>query len=161
MTGNAKIIMKRNSLIALLIALLVSACSSDGVYFSDFRDIDPAGWTKQQSFNFVFPDSIVQPGSDLVLQLRHDNYYPYRNLYVKVDYFNQGKLVSTSDVNVALADKFGNWYGSGLGGLYQLTVPLRSDVAHGQFDEVMIWQNLRQDTVKNIANIGLALVIKE
>ena len=39
MTGNTKIIMKRNSLFALLFALLVSARSSDGVYFSDFRDI--------------------------------------------------------------------------------------------------------------------------
>lgn len=161
MTGNDKRIMKRNSLIALLIALMVSACSSDGVYFSDFRDIDPAGWAKQQSYNFVFPDSVVRPGSDLVLQLRHDNYYPYRNLYVKVDYFSHGKQVSSDDVNVALADKFGNWYGSGLGGLYQLSVPLRSNVAPGQFDEVMIWHNLRQDTVKNIANIGLALDKKE
>ena len=96
-----------------------------------------------------------------MLQLRHDNYYPYRNLYVKIDYFKNGKQVSTSDVNVALADKFGNWYGSGLGGLYQLTVPLRSKVAPGQFDEVTIWHNLRQDTVKNIANIGLALVKNE
>lgn len=149
--------MKVKSIILILLTTIVSACSSDGVYFSDFKDIDKKGWDKNRPLEFQYPDSIVQETSDLQLSIRHDNYYQYKNIWLIVDYAKGKEIVQSDTINYQIADKFGKWYGSGLGKLFQHTATIKSGVKKGQFNRVIVWQNMRCDTVTNIHNIGLSL----
>ena len=152
--------MKVKSIILILLTTIVSACNSDGVYFSNFKDIDKNGWDKRRPIEFEIPDSIVLGHSDLQLSIRHDNYYPYRNIWLIVDYAKGNAIVQSDTINFQIADKYGKWYGSGLGKLFQHTASIKKNVKNGQFNKVIIWQDMRCDTITNINNIGLSLVTK-
>ena len=149
--------MKTNNIIILLIATIVSACTSGGVYYSDFKPIDDIGWTKEKAYTFVLPDTITEPKSDLQICIRHDNYYRYRNVRLTVDYVKNGKVAESDTINFTLSDKYGNWNGSGLGKLFQSTATIRQNIRPNEFSEVIVWHNMRCDTVTNITDLGLIL----
>lgn len=153
--------MKANSIIAVLLLLVgLVSCSPDGTCYSEFKAIDNAGWEKSKPLLFHLPDSLPVATCDIKLSLRHDNYYPYRNLWLTVDYVAGGKAVERESVNVELADKYGNWYGSGLGKLLQQSVVLRRSVPVGKYEAVIINHNMRCDTVVGISDVGIMLSVQ-
>lgn len=79
-------------------------------------------------------------------------------MWVVVDYVSGGKVVDSDTVNVELADKFGNWHGSGLGKLFQHSSTLRHNFSIDGYDSVIIWQDMRCDTIPHVSDVGIALV---
>ncbi len=155
--------MLRQKAIRMVAAAVVAACSfactstTDGTFYSSFKTIDGPGWLKEQPLKFALPDSLPVSVGDLEISVRHDNYYPYRNLWLRTDYVAHGRVVESYLVNVELADKFGNWYGSGLGKMFQCRSVVRKDVAVGKYDEVVVWHYMRCDTVPDVYDIGVSL----
>lgn len=142
------------SIVTAVIALAFTACTNNGPFDSDFRTVKDLKWAKNQSFTFALPDSLDHP-YDIELSVRHDNAYPYRNLWLITDYFKEGRIVDSDSVNVQLGDEYGNWSGSGLGKLFQMKMELKSDIQAGEYDKVVIWHDMDCDTVTHIWNIGL------
>ena len=142
------------SIVTAVIALAFTACTNNGPFDSDFRTVKDLKWAKNQSFTFALPDSLDHL-YDIELSVRHDNVYPYRNLWLITDYFKEGRIVESDSVNVQLGDEYGNWSGSGLGKLFQMKMELKSDIQAGEYDKVVIWHDMDCDTVTHIWNIGL------
>lgn len=100
---------------------------SGRAFDSDFKTIDAEGWTKSSPLVFLQPDSIRGVDAyDIAVSVRHDNYYPYRNLLLIVDYVAGDKIVEHDTVNVKLCDEYGDWGGSGLGKLFQKQMLIKS-----------------------------------
>ena len=89
---------------------LAASCSDGSVYSSRFETIAPSGWVKDKPLEFDLPDSLPATTFDIVLDVRHNNNYAYRNLWVTVDYVSHRQVVASDTVNVELADKYGNYW---------------------------------------------------
>ena len=73
------------------------------------------------------------------------------------EYVKNGKVAESDTINFTLSDKYGNWNGSGLGKLFQSTATIRQNIRPNEFSEVIVWHNMRCDTVTNITDLGLIL----
>lgn len=140
--------------------LMACSCSSGDVLYSEFRQVGD-GWTKDRPLRFDFPDSLDAGEVDLKICVRHDNYYPYRNLWVVADCLKDGRVVESDTVDIVLADKFGNWHGSGLGRLFQRCATVRKKIPSERFDGVILWHYMRCDTVTNVSDIGVSLSLSK
>ena len=149
-----------NKILFAVSLLAMMACSDAGVYYSDFRNVG-SGWTKDRLLRYELPDSLPDGKSSLFVSIRHTNYYPYRNLWIVADYVRGGRVVESDTCNIQLADMFGNWFGSGLGQLYQYSVAMRDNVGVDGFEEVILWHYMRCDTVTGIEDVGLSLSLDE
>lgn len=162
MKSSRRILKKRASraVAALLLAAAFSACSSGGAFDSDFKPVKV--WHKSRPLVFELPDTASVAGSyDIALSVRHGNYYPYTNLWLLADFISGGRVAESDTVNVVLADKFGNWTGSGLGKLYQTSVLLKRSVPVGRYERVVLWHYMRGDSVPNLSDIGLTYIKSE
>ena len=146
----------RNILPAIVVALALHGCGVDAFY-SDFREVPAGGWQREVPMSFVLPDSAGVATADLTLNLRHDNDYPYRNLWLVVDYVGDNRVLHSDTLNVELCDKFGNWHGSGIGKLFQFSKTLKQSFPIGKVRKVVLWQDMRVDTLTHIEDVGLSL----
>ena len=135
--------------------MMLYSCDRYADDFSDFRSIPPEGWGyyNRLIFDIVPEDSIVTGTLDLVV--RHDNDYPFSNLYVEVSTVTPGAPVRRDTVSVELADTYGNWLGSGLGTSFQKSVRLADRFTVTDSARVSVRHVMRVDPVLHIEQIGL------
>lgn len=101
----------------LLAAAILGACvmvgCGPGPVAADAGAVDADGWFSQDTVRLTF--DVQQPGHrhDLQLGLRHNQDYPFSNLYlfVRLTYPNGRTLTDT--LACPLAGPDGRWYGSG------------------------------------------------
>ena len=118
--------------------------------------IPSSGWHRDLPLTFVpeYDDSTLT--YSLVMTVRHDNSYRYRNLSLIVDLIAADTVVTRSKVNMVLADEFGNWTGGGFGSLYQDTVTVADVIDPGDACRVIVWQSMEGcDTLRGLVNLGL------
>lgn len=94
---------------------------------------------------------------DITLGIRHDNYYPYRNLWLFVDYIGNDTLIRRDTVECMMANEYGSWYGSGFGTSYQFEKKIKSGIKPADARHIVVWQGMRDDTVTHIENIGITI----
>lgn len=147
------------ALCLVAISLLAATCTPGGAFDSDFKTIDAEGWTKSSPLVFLQPDSIRGVDAyDIAVSVRHDNYYPYRNLLLIVDYVAGDKIVEHDTVNVELCDEYGDWGGSGLGKLFQKQMLIKERAPVGRYDKIVVWHNMRVSKVTNVTDVGLTYI---
>ena len=128
----------------IILAVIVTACTSSG-YYSGFEDLDPAGWAYGDTVTFV-TDSCVAPS--MMIALRHNDSYPYRNIWLEVS-----DSVHTDSVNIELCDVYGRWHGKGIGSSYQIAAQVPFTLTPNT--RLNIRHVLRVDTLRGIEQIGL------
>lgn len=140
-----------------IVLVTFAGCRQGGTYESEFQTIGDKGWSRNAPLVFVLDDSLERSEFDMLLHVRHDNYYPYRNLWIAVDFFSDGVIADRDTLNIELSDKYGKWHGAGLGRLFQRSLPIKTAVLPGTYERVVFWQVMRCDTLYHIENIGLTL----
>lgn len=92
----------------------------------------------------------------MLVTLTHDNSYSYSNLWLEIVYTDDARIEHTDTVNIEMCDVFGNWYGTGLPGHYQLTDTLsRKPVSLADSSVVKVRHIMRVDTLTGISQIGI------
>ena len=138
--------------------LLFAACDKNGV-FEDNVEMPNRSWSHASPVLLHPEVGNVEQKHNIYVNLRHTNDYPYENLWVKINtVFPSGKHIS-SDVNLPLADKAGNWHGSGLGEVINAQIPIQSNAIlpdTGKYTFEII-QNMRIDPLPEILSVGLRL----
>ena len=144
----------------LLIAaalLMLTCCQQRPVMaHAHFIDIPSNGWLSSAPLALQpqYDDSATT--YDLTLAVRHDISYSYRNLSLAVDLIAADSVVTRKNVNLILADPYGNWTGGGFGSLYQDTVTIASVIDPGDARTVVVWPAMDGcDTLRGLINIGL------
>ncbi|MFI3239383.1 MAG: gliding motility lipoprotein GldH [Bacteroidales bacterium] len=146
---------------AIIIVVCLGGCTPKHTSYSDFSKIATFGWDKNAPIVIkpIYPDSLAT--YDLYLAVRHSSEYKYQNLWLFIDYYNNcDSLVKRDTVQYKLANEFGKWYSNGFGSQYQyeelIDQQVTSDIAH----HIVIWHGMRNDTLKQIQDIGIRLDIK-
>lgn len=150
--------MKRSSsVLVVLLCLLSFSCQYHAVY-DQYQAIDNALWEKEKEYFFTFTITDNAIPYNLYLEIRNNNRYPYRNLWL----FSQeevpvGPLVRDT-MECLLADDYGKWYGNGIS-LFHLSIPIKENYRFphtGQYT-YSFRQGMRQDSLPGIQEIGFRI----
>jgi gliding motility-associated lipoprotein GldH len=94
---------------------------------------------------------------NLYFNLRVTGSYKYSNIFVLFHQTSPGKKTAATRYEYKLANKDGEWLGSGSGNLYSYQVPLRTQYkfpAKGVY-HFEIEQNMRDNPLHEVSDVGL------
>ena len=121
-------------IIATFLALLV-ACGRGERDYSSWEQLPADGWAYTDTVSLLPVDTSLTDNDSIIdgtlhVALRHNNAYPYSNIWLELTYHSDGPWLMRDTINMPLADLYGRWLGSGFGTGYQrdLTVSPRSRI---------------------------------
>jgi gliding motility-associated lipoprotein GldH len=141
----------------LLLLLLLTSCAKDEI-FSDFRSFPDAEWNKQKAMRFEATVREISIPYDLIIELRHNNQYPFRNIWLYVECQTPSGSLQTDTMGGILADSYGKWYGKGLS-LYSYSLKYQENVQYPDSGTYVytIRHGMRSDMLKGVSDIGLRI----
>lgn len=149
-------------ILVTLFSLCLGACVPGQNDFCEFRQLPDDGWAYGDTLCFtpLFADSTVM--SIPVIALRHNNTYPYSNLWIELSRMSPDSTTRTCDtVNVHLADIYGRWEGHGFGASYQYADTLRGVAPLRAGQTLTVRHIMRVDTIHDIEQLGILFVSTE
>ena len=145
------------AVLAVSLLGMLAGCGS-GPVASDAAPVDPAGWSSKDTVRLQFDVTAPEHRHDLQFGLRHNQDYPFSNLYlfVRLTYPNGKTLTDTLACPLACPD--GTWYGDGgewvdhrigykRGVAFPLEGSYRLDIVHA----------MRRDPLPGISDVRFAL----
>lgn len=142
--------LKNNYLFLLLmpIVLSLSACEGKTLYHT-YQPIPAEGWNKNDTLFFTVPVQDTVTPLHLSVEVRHKDRYPYTNLFL---------FINDDTIECTLADKNGNWEGTGISAIYQNKFPYRSiRLQHPDTVVLRISQGMTDPLLQGIQDIGICV----
>jgi gliding motility-associated lipoprotein GldH len=93
-----------------IIILLLNFSSCNNTEFLEFYDFDN-GWGKNKVLTFNFPKKIESKAKDIFFVLRHNNDYPYSNIFLITELQSPTNQVIIDTFEFRLAQANGEWLG--------------------------------------------------
>jgi len=146
-----------------LVLLLVSmvSCGREQIVQSSFIDLPGHRWPADSVLRF---DHVHEGGTEhlqLVMDLRHDIFYPYSNLYLFRSIEQDGEIAFQDTVEVRIADPYGNWNGTGSGKIRTLEFPFRKQTLKLTQEaeySFLFRHGMRDDPLKGMRSLGLTFI---
>lgn len=156
---NASILVQKTFLIcSMLVVMAFMGCSS-GVVFEKSEKIGADGWHFRDTIVFQTEIADTLALYDIYLNVRNDQHYPYRNLFVFFETrFPDGRIFRDT-IEAELADRTGQWKGSGFGRVKSNSFHFRKDVwfpLEGKYT-FTIEQAMREEYLRGITDIGIRI----
>lgn len=103
---------RKNKLVyILLVSLFFLSCNKNRV-FDEYKNIN-GSWKKTDTISFSFDHADTIKPYNLFLNVRSNNDYPYRNLYLIVSLKQPDNLVKTDTLEYLMANPDGSLMGEG------------------------------------------------
>ena len=135
-----------------------ASCGPEPI-FSDSAPVDPEGWQAEETIEFTWEVEDTIGTFDFFLDVRHDQTYPFSNLYLFLEFsFPNGRL-SRDTLGCDLADVRGQWYGSGFGNLVDHRIGFHRETRFplkGEYG-LVVRHAMRKDPLPGITDIGFRL----
>lgn len=134
------------------------SCRNDAVY-AGTHAVNKEGWLAENPglFEWEIDDTLRQ--YDFFLDLRHDQAFPFSNVYFFVETrFPNGRLLRDT-VGVDLADSYGRWTGSGAGQVIDHRILYRGKTGfplRGKY-QLSVQHAMRVDPLPGVLDIGFRL----
>lgn len=150
--------MRKTILILLTIIGVCTACQRNEIY-NEFHSFSTDGWHQDSvlRYSIDITDSLAK--YDILITLRHNNTYPYQNMWMFVDEWYGGLLLNRDTIECDMADAYGRWFGAGVS---TFELPLLYTTSHpfAQTGEYVftIQQGMRTEYLRGISNVGLQVV---
>lgn len=144
----------------VLLFLVITSCSNREV-FSEFRSFPQGKWDQQEALRFEVPVKDVSAHYDIFFEIRNNNEYPFRNIWLFVNYQTPRKELRSDTLQVELADAYGKWYGKGLS-LFTYSFPYELNVQYSDTGiyTYTVFQGMRENPLKGISDVGLKILKK-
>lgn len=145
-----------HAILTILAVAFATSCVGDAYRYTGYRRIPDSLWAYGDTlaFNVTLPGSAAT--GTLLLDITHDNTYPYSNLWLELSRFESDTILRDT-LNVELCDPAGHWFGKGIEGHYQLETPVLSAVTLRDSSFIALRHIMRVDTVSGISQVGLTL----
>ena len=103
-------------LLSCLVIVLLVACN-DSIVKTDYRATSNGSWNKDNIIEFSFSELDTLQKHHIFINVRNDNTFPYRNLFLiaQLDYPNGETVTDTLEFMMARPD--GTWLGRGYGSM--------------------------------------------
>jgi gliding motility-associated lipoprotein GldH len=152
--------MNRKTIGVLFIFLFIalSSCNTNVVY-SKYDKIDEKGWTASDKLNFDVEISDSTQNHDVYLTVRHDDAYPFNNLYVFLTTTYPNGKQSIDTIECVFANEKGEWKGDGAGDLWDNKIALKKNVKFpykGKY-QFSFEQGMRMDPLPLILDFGMVI----
>ena len=137
--------------------LLFTGCADRNAIIDQNAEVPGHNWTYLNRFSFSFKVDDEKAAYNLYVNLRVTGDYKYSNLFVLVSQTGPGIKSATKRYEMKLANKDGEWLGSGSGNLYSYRLPLRTQYkfpAKGVY-HFEIEQNMRDNPLREVIDAGL------
>lgn len=131
-------------------------CTSTHTRYSEFKNLPVSGWASENPIVFNLDSVKWDNNENLDLTIRHDDHYPYKNLWIYIDYINKTGEVHRSRLECKLSDIYGNWQGKGFGSTYEYNIQLQPPFNLRDIKEIILWQGLSNKRINGLINIGLS-----
>ncbi|MFG6381890.1 MAG: gliding motility lipoprotein GldH [Muribaculum sp.] len=145
----------------LLFSIGLGACSSRQNDYSEFCNLPPAGWVYDDTLRFITDIADSVASGTLTVAVRHNNNYPYSNLWLELTRRSGVDKISRDTVNLQLADIYGRWYGNGFGASYQFSDTVRGITRLFRGDTITVRHIMRLDTLPDVEQLGITFVSTE
>lgn len=153
--------MKKNNYLTafcVLTAPLAVSCVGNDSAPGEFHSIPGAEWRYGQTIGFnEARDTIGGEIKAVELSVRHDNDYPYANLWVELAYNVKDSLVADT-FNVIMANEYGKWYGTGSGPVRMLSDTLKLRNRPDADSEFRLRHIMRVEALPDVEQVGLRYI---
>lgn len=144
---------------ALLLAVTLLISCNTGSIYSESESIPGYKWDVDNIITFRAPVTDTLNSYDINLLIRTDNSYPYRNIFLFIKTMSPAGRAIKDTIEYFLADEKGDWYGSGLGDINDLSVPFKANV---HFPEpgtytFSIQHGMRENKLRGVTDIGMQI----
>lgn len=143
----------------LISTSIVLVSCDDKVVFEENTSIENGVWSYKDGKSFEFDIQDTNSLFNFYVNVRNGEEYAYSNLFVFVEMeFPNGKK-SIDTLECPLADAYGNWYGRGLGKIFDNRILFRERKRFplsGHY-KVGIYQAMRTDDLPGIYDVGFRL----
>lgn len=151
--------MKIATYLLLAMSLLSLASCDQNMVYEENKAVEGGVWKSNDVKSFEFDITDTLQLYNFYVNVRNGEEYPFSNLYlfVEMEFPNGKKSIDT--LECPLADQLGNWYGSGLGSIFDNRVLFRERKKFplsGHY-KVDIHQAMRTDALEGIYDIGFRL----
>ena len=139
-------------------ATVLASCGEPPL-MAESKEVSMDGWPSEERLLFHWDVQDTLQRQDLLLDIRHDQTYPYSNLYVFLTYRYPNGRSRVDTVECTLANERGEWRGSGFGDLVDHRFLLQSGIQfplRGRYG-LEVRHGMRQDPIPAVANVGLRL----
>jgi len=153
--------MTREIILLLSTVLLFGSCQNDS-YYHQSQAVPDFGW----SINHIisFEDSITSDAPEVMhyeINLRHNNLYPYQNLWLYIHTETSDGATRIDSVNLRLSEPNGHWLGTGWGSLYNISYRLpdlrvKKTIPRRWF-KIDIQHGLRDNQLPGVEDVGICL----
>lgn len=153
--------MYKHLLIVAYVTALLSSCV-DGAYYENNSTIPNQSWSYDniQKFEVNIDDTTAR--YDLFINLRHGADYNFSNIFVLLREKGKGLKDSAYRKEITLAQLDGRWLSNSAGGVYENQYLAKENFTFpdtGKY-EFGVEQNMRENPLKDIINVGIKLVKK-
>ena len=145
--------------VVIIILLLAFAACNRGELYNNTHDLDNSTWDASNTINFNFQISDTLQPYDVYINLRHSSKYKYRNLFLFVETTSPAGHTVRDTFECMLADRKGDWYGSGWGDMYENKIPYKRFVRFPKAGtySIELQQAMRTKKLKHISDIGIEI----
>lgn len=153
-------ILRSTNIIAFLfvLALVFSACDRLLV-FEQNQSISAKGWAQEEKLSFRAEINDTLGLHQIYLNVRNTTDYAYRNLYLFLDIEFPGGTLLRDTIEGILADRSGQWTGSGFGSIKSNRFLFRDQVWFPETGTYTftLQQAMREEVLEGIADIGIRI----
>ncbi len=152
----------RQQMLLMVGSLAILWACQHSVIFQEQKAIPSEDWYYNDYFEFKATINDTISLHKLYLDVRNTTDYAYSNLFLFLDIeFPDGRMLRDT-IECTLADRRGQWTGSGFGRLRINRFLFRDDVWFPQpgVYSFKIYQGMREDTLHGIADIGVRIETK-
>ncbi|WP_140936997.1 gliding motility lipoprotein GldH [Sphingobacterium lumbrici] len=151
----------KHLLVAAYVITLLSSCI-DGAYYENSSTIPNYSWSYDdiQKFEVNIDDATVR--YDMYINLRHSADYNFSNLFILLHEKGKGLKDTAYRKEIVLAQLDGRWLSNSAGGVYENQYLAKENFTFpdtGKY-EFAVEQNMRENPLKDIINVGIKLVKK-
>ncbi len=139
------------------------SCSKEKIFFEKNYAIPQHQWLYKDSLSFSFdvPDTFAV--YDVQITVKHDNSYPFQNLYTNISTTFPNQMRVPQILNLDLFDNTGNRLGKTSGNETVYKTNIKENAFFNAIGKhtITLEQFTRQDTLPGIESIGITLIQKE
>lgn len=145
-------------ILPVLILFCLASCQDKAVY-DTYRTVKGNSWEYTDTMTFDVHIEDTSQHYNLYVNLRHNFYFDWRNVWVKVITIYPNQKAEISSVNLPLSEADGAWYGKCSGDICDIRVGIQENATFPQPGNYrfMILQDMRQNPLPKVMNVGFRI----